>query len=80
MGTMRKLKAGDLVSVYVNLAEGWCEIALNVTEFLHRFSVPVGSSTPGDYLLGVSGPNKPASNPPHHPSSPPQPSPPRLAS
>jgi hypothetical protein len=43
MSTCRKLEVGDVLCAVVDTIDGWCEISLNDTEFVHRFTIPSGS-------------------------------------
>ena len=38
--TMRKLKEGDILQMFVDTREGWCEFQLNYGEVTHRFNIP----------------------------------------
>jgi hypothetical protein len=48
----RKLRERDVLSAEADVAEGWCEVRLNQSEFVHRFSIPRG--TKDAYQFGVS--------------------------
>jgi hypothetical protein len=48
----RKLRERDVLSAEADVAEGWCEVRLNQTEFVHRFTIPKG--TKDAYQFGVS--------------------------
>jgi hypothetical protein len=48
----RKLRERDVLSAQADVAEGWCEVRLNQTEFVHRFTIPTG--TKDAYQFGVS--------------------------
>lgn len=43
VASFRKLRVGDILSVYVDINECWCEVAINEKEFVYRFSIPPGS-------------------------------------
>ena len=52
VGTFRKLRVGDVVSLVVNLEEGWCDLHVNLAEMTTRFTLGPGAK-PGDYIVGV---------------------------
>jgi hypothetical protein len=48
----RKLRQGDVLLGFVDVAAGWFEVRLNQTEFVHRFTIPPG--TKEDYWFGMT--------------------------
>eukprot|EP00599_Poterioochromonas_sp_BG-1_P005830 CAMPEP_0173149516 /NCGR_PEP_ID=MMETSP1105-20130129/10372_1 /TAXON_ID=2985 /ORGANISM="Ochromonas sp., Strain BG-1" /LENGTH=683 /DNA_ID=CAMNT_0014064397 /DNA_START=689 /DNA_END=2740 /DNA_ORIENTATION=- len=52
VGQFRKLRAGDTLSASIDTIEGWCEVSVNEDEFIHRFTIPIGTAE--DYYFAMS--------------------------
>jgi hypothetical protein len=48
----RKLREGDVLLGFVDVAAGWFEVRLNQMEFVHRFTIPPGAKE--DYWFGMT--------------------------
>lgn len=43
VATCRKLEVGDILCAIIDTLDGWCDVSLNDSEFVHRFPIPTGT-------------------------------------
>lgn len=50
----RRLHAGDVLTAEVDTLAGWCELKLNDSEFVYRFTLPQRGLPEDQYLFGMT--------------------------
>jgi hypothetical protein len=51
VGTLRKFASGDVVSIVADFDRCWCEVRVNMDEFVQRFKLPTAGHS--NYFVGV---------------------------